>query len=77
MLSQLWKKHYPIEGQVTQHLSPFEQNVVSSLFKDVPNKILKKVTDFLFEAGPGLAFGVGIYYYAEWKYNQIAFHHRV
>ncbi len=66
-----------MEGQVTQHLSPFEQNVVSNMFHDATKKVMKRFTDFLFEAGPGLSMGIGVYYYAEWKHKQIALHHRL
>eukprot|EP01036_Dinobryon_divergens_P026297 gene26297-34922_t len=52
-LKKLWKKYYKVDGLVTQHLSPFEQNIVTPMFKDAPAKILRKVKDFLLEAGPG------------------------
>ena len=73
---QLWKKYYKVDGQVTQHLSPFEQNVVSPMFKDWHNKVLKRLTTFLMEAGPGLGFGIFVFYWAEAKYKDIAYHHR-
>ena len=73
---KLWKKHYPVNGQVTQHLSPFEQKAVAPMFKDAPLKILKKVADFLKEAGPALAIGIMVYLWSEKKHKEIAFHHR-
>eukprot|EP00600_Ochromonadales_sp_CCMP1393_P008064 CAMPEP_0174954670 /NCGR_PEP_ID=MMETSP0004_2-20121128/555_1 /TAXON_ID=420556 /ORGANISM="Ochromonas sp., Strain CCMP1393" /LENGTH=86 /DNA_ID=CAMNT_0016202513 /DNA_START=59 /DNA_END=319 /DNA_ORIENTATION=+ len=75
-LKKLWKKHYKVDGQVTQHLSPFEQNIVSPMMKDMPAKIMKRVTEFLMEAGPGLGFGIAVFYWAEWKFEQIAYEHR-
>ena len=27
-LKKLWKKHYDVNGEITQHLSPFEQKIV-------------------------------------------------
>ena len=72
----MWKKHYDVDGQVTQHLSPFEQNIVSPMFKDAHTKIFKKVTEFLFEAGPGLAFGIAVFYWGNAKHKDLAYHHR-
>jgi len=72
----LWKKHYKVDGQVTQHLSPFEQNIVGPLLKNfVPNAI-KRVKKFACEAGPGLSVGAIAYYWCEWKYKDLAYHHR-
>jgi hypothetical protein len=50
---------------------------VSNMFHDAPKKIMKKVTDFLKEAAPGLLAGIAVYYYAEYEHKQIALHHRV
>jgi len=61
---------------VTQHLSPFEQNIVTPMFKDIPAKVMKKLTEVLIEAGPGLFFGIGVYYWEEAKHKEIAFSHR-
>jgi len=73
---QLWKKHYEVNGMVSQHLSPFEQNIVSPMFKDVHTKVFKKLYEMALEAGPGLAAGVIVYNWAESTHKSIAFHHR-
>lgn len=73
---QVWKKHFKVDGLVTQHVSPFEQHIVAPLLKELPGKASKKVRDFLIEAGPGLGLGVLIYWYGEKKHKDIAFHHR-
>ena len=39
-------------------------------------KIVKKVTEGILEAGPGLGLGVAILYWGEWKHKEIAYHHR-
>jgi hypothetical protein len=72
----VWKKHFKVDGLVTQHLSPFEQQIVSPMLKDVPTKVFKKLKEFLFEAGPGLGFGIAIFFWGEAKHKEIAFHHR-
>mmetsp|Transcript_12631 Transcript_12631/g.12266 ORF Transcript_12631/g.12266 Transcript_12631/m.12266 type:complete len:97 (-) Transcript_12631:173-463(-) len=75
-LSKVWKRHYDIEGQVTQHLSPFEQNIVSPMFKDAGSKIFAKLKEAMIEAGPGLGVGIAAYYWAEYEYKRQAFIHR-
>ena len=72
----MWKKHYKVDGQVTQHLSPFEQKIVGPLLKELPKKMLMRAKDFLLEAGPGLGTGLFVYWWAEKKHKEIAFHHR-
>ena len=44
IFSQLWKKHYEVNGLVVQHLSPFEQNIVSPMFNNVYSKVLHKLS---------------------------------
>ena len=58
---QWWTKHYNVDGQVTQHLSPFEQNVMTPMFKTAFQNTLKRIKNFVIEAGPGLSFGIGVY----------------
>ena len=38
-LKKLWKKHTHVDGMVVQHLSPFEQNIMTPLFKDFNKKV--------------------------------------
>eukprot|EP00607_Mallomonas_marina_P008198 CAMPEP_0182416564 /NCGR_PEP_ID=MMETSP1167-20130531/911_1 /TAXON_ID=2988 /ORGANISM="Mallomonas Sp, Strain CCMP3275" /LENGTH=93 /DNA_ID=CAMNT_0024589459 /DNA_START=59 /DNA_END=343 /DNA_ORIENTATION=+ len=75
-LKKMWKKHYKVDGLVTQHLSPFEQNIVSPMLYDARSKITKKLQEWLFEIGPAFITAVTIYYWADWKYKQLAYHHR-
>jgi hypothetical protein len=76
LILQLWKKHYAIDGQVTQTLSPFEQNIISPMLHDVPGKVFAKMKEFALEAGPGLGLGIAVYYWAEANYKEQNFHHR-
>lgn len=75
-LKKAWKKHFDVNGQVTQHLSPLEQKIVSPMFRDFHVKFFKKLKDFLLEAGPGLAIGAFIYSWGNAEHKRIAYHHR-
>ncbi|CAM9691830.1 unnamed protein product, partial [Ectocarpus fasciculatus] len=67
----LWKKHYPVNGQVTQTLSPLEQNVVSPLFKDLFSNLSHRVISFVAEAGPGLLTGYAIYVWGNKEHERL------
>jgi hypothetical protein len=73
---QWWYRHVKTEGLVTQHISPFEQNITASLFRDAKKKIVDKVVGFLLEAGPGLAFGIDLYTWGNWEYERTHNNHR-
>jgi len=72
----LWKKHYQVDGQISQHLSPFEQKIVGPLLKELPSKFVKRSIEIFLEAGAGLSVGVFLFYYGNWKHTDIAYHHR-
>jgi hypothetical protein len=72
----MWKKHFKVDGLVTQHLSPFEQHIVTNYIKELPHKFFTRAVEILSEAGPGLAFGIALLYYGEYKHKDLAFHHR-
>ena len=76
IIIKLWKKHYVVDGQVTRHLSPFEQRIVSPMFKDAHTKMFKKVFEFALEAGPGLFCGIATYKWANDHFDELNFHHR-
>ena len=75
-LTKYWKKYYKIDGQVTRHLSPFEQRIVSPMFKDAHTKVFKRVFEFVLEAGPGLAVGIATYKWANAEFERQAHTHR-
>ena len=75
-MKKWWTKHYNVDGQVTQHLSPFEQNVMTPMFKTAFQNTLKRIKNFVIEAGPGLSFGVAVYSWGEWKHGQLSMEHR-
>lgn len=76
LILQWYSKYYQVDGEVTQHLSPFEQNIVSPMFKDAHNKTYHKLSELIWEMGPGLAFGLGIYFWGNYEHERQAFHHR-
>ena len=65
-----------MDGQITQHLFPFEQKIVEPMLKAAFENTLKRLKKFATEAGPGLSFGVAIYTWGEWKHKQLAYEHR-
>lgn len=75
-LKKLWKKHHHVDGQVVQMLSPFEQKIVTPMFKDGYVKLYKKIFEFARDAGPAFVFFTGLYVWAESHHKEIAFHHR-
>ncbi len=46
------------------------------MLKDAPKKIFEKVSSKILIAGPGLAFGIGLYVFGEAEHKNIAYHHR-
>ena len=72
----MWKKHTPVEGRITQHLSPLEQNIVTPMFKDFWSNLQHRIFGFLVEAGPGLGIGYAVYAWGESKHVEIAMSHR-
>ena len=67
----MWKKHYPVNGQITQHLSPLEQNVVSPLFKDLFSNLSHRLIGFISEAGPGLLIGYAVYKWGNAEHERL------
>jgi len=74
---RLWKKYFPINGQVQQHLSPFEQQIAGPFMSKLPTNTVKEAVRLGLEAGPGLLVGIGIYMWSEAEHKNIAFHHRI
>jgi hypothetical protein len=72
----MWKKHYQVDGQISQHLSPLEQNIVSPMFKDLWSNLQHRIVSFVFEAGPGLGLGYVIFVWGDKKHTELALKHR-
>ncbi len=57
---KVWKNYTFVTGATTRTLSPFEVNVVGSLFKNFGEKVKHKFTDNFWDVAPGVLTGVGI-----------------
>ena len=44
-LHKWWKAHTRLNGQIIEHISPYQQKVVSTLFTNLPDKLKHKVVD--------------------------------
>ncbi len=70
-------KYYHQDGVVMQHLSPYEQKVVTPLLKDLPYKFMMKFGKLAKTAGPAFVCFVGVLYFGETQHKANLFHHRV
>jgi len=61
-LHKWWKAHEKINGQVIEHISPYQQKVVSTLFKH-PLQSIKSKAMGIWPAFP--VFG-GMFYFMHW-----------
>ncbi len=59
-LMKLWKSYVFTSGQTTRTISPFEVDVVGSLFRNFGYKVKHKVTDNFWDVAPGVLAGVGV-----------------
>ena len=74
--AKLWKYHRRNDGQVTQTLSPFAQDINGSLFHNAPAKALKRVTDNIFDVLPGIVFLIAIPMWSDADFHERSIHHR-
>jgi Cytochrome b-c1 complex subunit 8 len=75
-LMKVWKAYVFTSGQKTQMLSPYEINVIGSLFKDVGGKVKHKVVDNFWDVAPGLLTGVGTLFFVKSQRKAYLYHHR-
>lgn len=69
-LHKWWKAHVRINGQIIEHISPYQQKVVTPLFKDPINKAKHKIFDNWWW-WPAAA---GLYGFVQWsshKYHEL------
>ena len=69
-LHKWWKAHTRLNGQITEHISPYQQKVVSTFFKDIPGTLKHKVLGN-WHFWPAL-IGLGYFqYWADHRYHAI------
>ena len=64
------------KGHVNYILSPNRQRYFVGVFSKMPKQFLKKLSG-AWAWLPGLAFGYGVYKWANWKEADIKYQHRV
>ncbi|KAL7550884.1 hypothetical protein ACHAWF_014088 [Thalassiosira exigua] len=57
-LVKIWKAHRPDDGQITRHLSPFEQQIMVPWLKTFPKRAWAKFSD----SGPYLVCTAALVY---------------
>jgi hypothetical protein len=75
-LTKKWKKYMPINGQVREHISPYQQKIFAGLFSNWRQKTLKRFTDNALVVGVPAAAYVGAMTWTDSKFHQLAVEHR-
>eukprot|EP00274_Cyanoptyche_gloeocystis_P004689 CAMPEP_0196656870 /NCGR_PEP_ID=MMETSP1086-20130531/20023_1 /TAXON_ID=77921 /ORGANISM="Cyanoptyche gloeocystis , Strain SAG4.97" /LENGTH=75 /DNA_ID=CAMNT_0041989779 /DNA_START=68 /DNA_END=295 /DNA_ORIENTATION=+ len=65
-----------MKGVVQYFVSPMEQKVFGSMWKDSYKAIAKKIGDNIFDVAPALVYGFGLYYGGKYLNEQEKYHHR-
>jgi hypothetical protein len=73
---QQWKHYYKVDGEIMQHISPYEQKIVEPLFQDVGKKLVRRFKEFFRFAGIPLIAFVWLVGHAKEENEKIHFHHR-
>eukprot|EP00567_Pseudictyota_dubia_P007939 CAMPEP_0197454288 /NCGR_PEP_ID=MMETSP1175-20131217/37500_1 /TAXON_ID=1003142 /ORGANISM="Triceratium dubium, Strain CCMP147" /LENGTH=92 /DNA_ID=CAMNT_0042987839 /DNA_START=33 /DNA_END=308 /DNA_ORIENTATION=+ len=60
-LMKVWKSYNYTVGMTTRTISPFNVDVVGSLFRNAGGKLKHKVVDNAADVLPGILFGIGTY----------------
>jgi hypothetical protein len=69
-LHKWWKAHVKINGMITEHISPYQQKVLSPMFHNLPGKLLHKVTDN-WQVIPAVAILGYFKYWCDHKYHHL------
>lgn len=75
-LMKVWKSYAFVSGQTTRSLSPFEVNVLGSLFSNLGGKLKHKVVDNFADVAPGVLAGVGTLFLVKGIRKQHLYSHR-
>lgn len=66
----------PIRGQVSYHLSVFEQRAFDDIAKYGLSKIFRKVRHNFWDVVPAFGFGIGVYLWSHSYHEKLAREHR-
>ncbi|GBG32123.1 Cytochrome b-c1 complex subunit 8 [Hondaea fermentalgiana] len=75
-LAKLWKKYKPINGLVTRTVSPYQQDFITPWVKTWPEKMKHKISDNLFDVGPGVLVLFGTVAWADATFESEMKKHR-
>ncbi len=73
---QWWQNYSFQRGLQSQHLSPFETNIVGSLFKDSVEKVKHKIQDNFWMWAPAMFIAYGTLTYVNHLRADYLLHHR-
>eukprot|EP00924_Labyrinthula_sp_SR-Ha-C_P001832 snap_masked-scaffold_148-processed-gene-0.2-mRNA-1 protein AED:0.06 eAED:0.16 QI:0/-1/0/1/-1/1/1/0/83 len=63
-LVKWWKSYQPVSGQMTRTLSPFQQDIITPLFRHMPENAVRRFTDNVLDVAPSVILGVSVIYWA-------------
>ena len=64
-LVKWWKYRTVRQGEITRTLSPFQQDVITPLFKNMPQNAAKRVSELVWDVGPAALLLVGTVWWAD------------
>ena len=69
-LHKWWMGYARTNGQISEHISPYQQKIISPLFKDPVGKFSHKVKDN-WHVLPGLAILLGTGWYMDHRFEEL------
>ena len=69
-LHKWWKGYARTNGQVIEHISPYQQKIIAPLFRDPVAKATHKVVDN-WHLIPGVGFLVAMEWYLDYRFEQL------
>jgi len=73
-LVKWWKAHQHVDGLVTEQISPYQQKIISPLFKNIPHKLTHRLSRNWYVFIPIIAF-TAVRTWADNKHEEIDRHH--
>ena len=69
-LHKWWKGYCRTNGQIIEHISPYQQKIVAGLFRDPVHKVQHKIADN-WHIIPGVAFLFGVEWYMDHRFHEL------